>query len=51
MIKKDTYSVDFMLLTHGLVEAKARTSSLNAAECLTRADDLVDLLFFLLYDS
>jgi hypothetical protein len=40
-----------MVLTHSLVEAETRASSLDASEGLSSTDDLVDFFFLSLYDS
>jgi hypothetical protein len=40
-----------MILSHSLVEAETRASSLDATESLSGPDDLVDFFFLSLYDS
>jgi hypothetical protein len=40
-----------MILSHSLVEAETRAGPLDATECLSSADDLVDFFFLSLYDS
>jgi hypothetical protein len=40
-----------MILSHSLVEAETRASSLDATEGFSGTDDLVDFFFLFLYDS